>query len=34
VVAVVVTRSQRPFPPLAVATAVFAIAWLASLPRT
>jgi 4-hydroxybenzoate polyprenyltransferase len=34
VVAVVVTRSQRPFAPLAVATAVFALAWLASLPRT
>lgn len=34
VAAVVVTRSPRPFPTLAVATAVFAIAWLASLPRT
>lgn len=31
--AVVVTRSARPFPTLAVATAVFAVAWLASLPR-
>jgi 4-hydroxybenzoate polyprenyltransferase len=34
VLAVVVTRSARPFPNLAVATAVFAVAWLASLPRT
>jgi 4-hydroxybenzoate polyprenyltransferase len=34
VLAVVVTRSARPFPILAVATAVFAVAWLASLPRT
>jgi 4-hydroxybenzoate polyprenyltransferase len=34
VVAVVVTRARRPFPVLAVATALFAIAWLASLPRT
>jgi len=34
VVAVVATRSPRPFPILAVTTAVFAIAWLASLPRT
>ena len=34
VLAVVVTRSVRPFPILAVATAVFAVAWLASLPRT
>ena len=34
VVAVTVSRSRRPFPALAVATAVFAIAWLASLPRT
>jgi hypothetical protein len=34
VLAVVATRSSRPFPILAVATAVFAIAWLASLPRT
>jgi 4-hydroxybenzoate polyprenyltransferase len=34
VAAVAVTRSPRPFPILAVATAVFAIAWLASLPRT
>jgi protoheme IX farnesyltransferase len=33
VVAVFVTRSARPFPGLAVATAVFAITWLASLPR-
>ncbi|MGA8635371.1 MAG: hypothetical protein WB805_10990, partial [Candidatus Dormiibacterota bacterium] len=34
VVAVMITRSRRPFPALAVATAFFAIAWLASLPRT
>ena len=34
VVAVTVTRSRRPFPALAVATAFFAITWLASLPRT
>jgi len=34
IVAVTVTRSRRPFPALAVATAFFAIAWLASLPRT
>jgi 4-hydroxybenzoate polyprenyltransferase len=34
VAAVVVTRASRPFPVLAVSTAVFAIAWLASLPRT
>jgi uncharacterized membrane protein YjjP (DUF1212 family) len=33
VIAVVVTRSRTPFPVLAVATAVFAVAWLASLPR-
>ena len=33
VIAVVVTRSRTPFPILAVATAVFAVAWLASLPR-
>jgi 4-hydroxybenzoate polyprenyltransferase len=32
--AVVITRSARPFPVLAVATAVFAVTWLASLPRT
>jgi 4-hydroxybenzoate polyprenyltransferase len=32
--AAVVTRTRRPFPILAVSTAVFAIAWLASLPRT
>jgi 4-hydroxybenzoate polyprenyltransferase len=31
-VAVVITRTARPFPILAVATAVFAVAWLASLP--
>jgi 4-hydroxybenzoate polyprenyltransferase len=31
---VTVSRSRRPFPVLAVATAFFAIAWLASLPRT
>ncbi len=31
---VVVSRSSRPFPILAVGTAVFAVAWLASLPRT
>lgn len=34
VAVVVVTRTRRPFPMLAVSTAVFAIAWLASLPRT
>ena len=34
VVAVVATRTPRPFPVLAVSTAIFAIAWLASLPRT
>jgi 4-hydroxybenzoate polyprenyltransferase len=34
VATVTVTRSLRPFPILAVATAAFAIAWLASLPRT
>jgi 4-hydroxybenzoate polyprenyltransferase len=33
VVTVTVSRSRRPFPALAVATAFFAIAWLASLPR-
>jgi 4-hydroxybenzoate polyprenyltransferase len=33
VVAVMVIRTARPFPILAVATAVFAIAWLASLPH-
>ncbi len=33
-VAVTASRSTRPFPILAVATAVFAVAWLASLPRT
>jgi 4-hydroxybenzoate polyprenyltransferase len=32
VLATVATRSQRPFPILAVATAVFAVAWLGSLP--
>lgn len=32
VAVVAVTRSQRPFPVLAVATAVFAVAWLGSLP--
>jgi 4-hydroxybenzoate polyprenyltransferase len=32
VVAAVVGRSARPFPLLAVATAVFSVAWLASLP--
>jgi 4-hydroxybenzoate polyprenyltransferase len=32
VVAVVATRSRRPFPILAVATAVFAVTWLGSLP--
>jgi 4-hydroxybenzoate polyprenyltransferase len=31
---VVLTRTRRPFPMLAVSTAVFAIAWLASLPHT
>jgi 4-hydroxybenzoate polyprenyltransferase len=31
---VIVSRSSRPFPILAVATAVFAVSWLASLPRT
>jgi protoheme IX farnesyltransferase len=34
VVAVTVTRSPRPFPLLAVTTAIFAVAWLATLPRT
>jgi 4-hydroxybenzoate polyprenyltransferase len=34
VVAVTVTRSRTPFPLLAVTTAIFAVAWLASLPRT
>jgi 4-hydroxybenzoate polyprenyltransferase len=34
VVAVTATRSKTPFPVLAVATAVFAVTWLASLPRT
>jgi 4-hydroxybenzoate polyprenyltransferase len=33
VVAVTATRSRTPVPVLAVATAVFAVAWLASLPR-
>jgi 4-hydroxybenzoate polyprenyltransferase len=33
-IAVAVTQSTRPFPILALATAVFAVAWLASLPRT
>jgi 4-hydroxybenzoate polyprenyltransferase len=33
VIAVMTTRSPRPFPILAVATAAFAITWLASLPR-
>jgi 4-hydroxybenzoate polyprenyltransferase len=33
VIAVIVTRSRTPFPVLAVTTAVFAVAWLASLPR-
>jgi protoheme IX farnesyltransferase len=33
VIAVMITRSPRPFPILAVATAAFAITWLASLPR-
>ena len=32
VLAVVATRARRPFPILAVATAVFAITWLGSLP--
>jgi 4-hydroxybenzoate polyprenyltransferase len=32
VLVAVVRRSERPFPILAVATAVFAVAWLASLP--
>ncbi|MGA7989384.1 MAG: UbiA family prenyltransferase [Candidatus Dormiibacterota bacterium] len=32
ILAAVVTRPQRPFPILAVATAVFAVTWLASLP--
>jgi 4-hydroxybenzoate polyprenyltransferase len=32
--AVAFTQSARPFPVLAVATAVFAVTWLASLPRT
>ena len=34
VCAVVITRSARPFPVLAVSTAVFAVTWLAALPRT
>jgi len=34
VVLVVATRAPRPFPILAVATAVFAVAWLASLPAS
>ena len=34
VAVVAVTRSRRPFPILALTTAVFAIAWLASLRRT
>lgn len=34
VVAVTATRSKTPFPVLAVTTAVFAVTWLASLPRT
>jgi 4-hydroxybenzoate polyprenyltransferase len=34
VVAVIVTRARRPFPILAVATAVFAITWLGSLPTS
>jgi hypothetical protein len=33
VLAVTVVRSARPFPILAVATAVFAVTWLASLPH-
>lgn len=33
VVVVIAGRSERPFPVLAVTTAVFAVAWLASLPR-
>jgi 4-hydroxybenzoate polyprenyltransferase len=32
VLVVIISRSSRPFPILAVATAVFAVAWLASLP--
>lgn len=32
VVAVVATRARRPFPILAIATAVFAVTWLGSLP--
>jgi 4-hydroxybenzoate polyprenyltransferase len=31
-VAVGISRPARPFPPLAVATAIFAVAWLATLP--
>jgi 4-hydroxybenzoate polyprenyltransferase len=34
VVAVVATRARRPFPILAIATAVFAITWLGSLPTS
>jgi 4-hydroxybenzoate polyprenyltransferase len=34
VVAVIVTRARRPFPILALATAVFAITWLGSLPSS
>lgn len=34
VLAVVATRARRPFPILAVVTAVFAVTWLASLPTS
>lgn len=34
VLSVAATRSRTPFPILAVTTAVFAVSWLASLPRT
>ena len=34
VVAVVATRARRPFPILAIATAVFAVTWLGSLPTS
>jgi hypothetical protein len=34
VVVVVVTRARRPFPILAIVTAVFAVTWLGSLPAS
>jgi hypothetical protein len=33
VITIMVTRSRTPFPVLAVTTALFAVTWLASLPR-